>query len=762
MALRTKWESGLVAVGGTQWHVAILVDTLTSPTVGEVWLDGEQPLTVEWPSREVTDALHGSAVTLRVISPSDRALTDLYTVAHGRVMLEIRDAAGELWWTGALDPEFYEEPYESRDGYTVELTFSDLGCLDRYEWDGTALGTVSVGAVLTRCLSLMGLGALPVNTSMVSTTTVDKGSVLDGVFVTGANFIDEEGEAMKMDEVLEAVLQPLGLHVTQKAGKIWVFDLNGLSQSSPRGVVEWSGDSQTLGVAPVASRVKITFSPYADAAVMDTDIDYDDVPAGSMPPVVIYMDQRNNGGVPSEPDNIGFYITPCGSGTLKNVSLHGGTLQWVKIHGIFSGDDDAAIAWGFRSDLKNTMPDSGNLAYNGSVWHVTKKRWPFIPAAWVWQSDFDEKHFHRSFDTSMWSHYVRAEGGLVEKRVEGSEMAYMKLTVETLIDPRYNPFESGGDDNCKNRLDFVQAHANMVYIPAMVRVVDPESGSVLAHWENWADIKSESMPSDLLARPVRVCGKWVTGDGAWGCMMLAYYDWEDRDEKSGITGWQSNKPAIALTNKPVPKSLRNRGVGEYLPLPPVAGKVVVDVCPCLWMREIEDYVFPARNITDFKTYEIFDHLRWFLLKTPKIEMTDNNGQEQDNDDVEYVGELIAEAKDEVSLDTVCGTMERVPAGARGVFRDAAGVPLQELVRQREIDRPERLLINTVYSQMGSRHTTLSGEAAFDPDGVGVYTERNQGAKRFMVSGETADLRMMTSDVELLEVTADEYAPEIVG
>jgi hypothetical protein len=107
-------------------------------------------------------------------------------------------------------------------------------------------------------------------------------------------------------------------------------------------------------------------------------------------------------------------------------------------------------------------------------------------------------------------------------------------------------------------------------------------------------------------------------------------------------------------------------------------------------------------------------------------------------------------------------MERVPAGARGVFRDAAGVPLQELVRQREIDRPERLLINTVYSQMGSRHTTLSGEAAFDPNGVGVYTERNQGAKRFMVSGETADLRMMTSDVELLEVTADEYAPEIVG
>jgi hypothetical protein len=66
----------------------------------------------------------------------------------------------------------------------------------------------------------------------------------------------------------------------------------------------------------------------------------------------------------------------------------------------------------------------------------------------------------------------------------------------------------------------------------------------------------------------------------------------------------------------------------------------------------------------------------------------------------------------------------------------------------------------MHSQYASRHTTLSGEAETVPTGLPVYRDANQPQGRaFMASGELLDVIEGTSDLELTEVTIDDYIPQ---
>lgn len=204
-----------------------------------------------------------------MVSPGDRTYEDLYIILPGSIRLEVL-RNGLLYWSGALDPEFYEEPYSAFDEYEVKLTFSDFGILDRLKYDLT--GTRTLENILQYALRRSKIQYGELNQDYLSTYLEEGGTraTLDKISVRSDNFYDEDGEACTLYEVIEGMLQPLALKLIQKNGKIWVYDLNGLYLHGITKGILWKSDDQIMGVDKVINNVKITFSPYSDGKFVGT------------------------------------------------------------------------------------------------------------------------------------------------------------------------------------------------------------------------------------------------------------------------------------------------------------------------------------------------------------------------------------------------------------------------------------------------------------------------------------------------------------
>lgn len=239
------------------------------------------PLVIEWDELKPETPLQGATATLRVISPGDRFFTRLYATRPGQVWMQVShtrrplmDAPGTPVWQGSLDPEFYEEPYERADGYDVELTFSDFAYMSRLKYSGS--GMRSLDYVLRRALEDAGFPPSVELLRFMTSSWIESGEygiIQDLTYCNSANWYDEEGEPLTVREVVEAMLRPLALHMTQRDGRIVVFDTHALWNTPARDVY-WTSDTQTLAAAETYNNVRITFSPYADSDMTNVDFEY--------------------------------------------------------------------------------------------------------------------------------------------------------------------------------------------------------------------------------------------------------------------------------------------------------------------------------------------------------------------------------------------------------------------------------------------------------------------------------------------------------
>ena len=113
------------------------------------------------------------------------------------------------------------------------------------------------------------------NTDYITTTFTDGASITGGgISVRSENFVDEDGEASTLYEVLEGILQPLAVRIVQRAGTIYLYDLNGLYTKGTPKAIQWDGDSQTMGTDKVANNVIVSFSPYSSAELLSDEMEY--------------------------------------------------------------------------------------------------------------------------------------------------------------------------------------------------------------------------------------------------------------------------------------------------------------------------------------------------------------------------------------------------------------------------------------------------------------------------------------------------------
>lgn len=824
MGKELRYTGEFLSVAGVRWRVDILQDAdLPFETVGELTFEADSPLVIEWSEKGKEEVICGSVATLKIESPGDRTYIDLYTVTPGGVQLNVyRD--DELYWCGSLDPEFYEEPYERAAHYPVTLTFSDFGILERLIFDKS--GELSVRDVITDALSRAGLGALPVDdkTYVSSYLPDDNTDVTEDkahpgrIYVRADNFYDEDREPMTMEEVIEGMLQPLAMRITQRGGKVYVYDLNGLYQSAETTPIEWTSDSQTLGTDKVYNSVKVTFSPYADSEVSNFgDLEYGgDISAEVYNyhpyPLSEATEGQRPGATGEDPgvdeeaaqlyDKFGeFYSFESSMLDIDGSQTTHGRLTSDNFEGfknypnfnVFIGDNATG----------------GNLAYINPQWCRYFHIEPLLggPSATDGVlvgictrrgklSDFHGEDY--TFASAYRRYFLKdlTPGGHGREILRTKKMClpfisrdnqhYIRLSLEALIDPRYNPFTDGTDfENETASYNEYKSAACWVFLPVAVNLYDA-AGEVRWHYTNRNIAITSAWGHLSYAR-----GNWEPGAGSDGDAWLAYYDVNGPSSGNGILGWQTNRHCIGRPDNDCRKNmayypnggrtgeisemLKKIPAGEYIPYPPEGGwlEVVVyeGIRGFMWNEKYTADPAPSEKVpvefdnpVKWARWNLLKELRWYLLKPPTVDIVSVSSllSSAEAEDIEYSGWINPSAKEDLSIDTVCGSLPDTAIAdkptARGVFIDGRGYgQIRTLTRAGVTDHPENLLIGTLYSQFATRHMTLSGEAAIKPQGLCLYTDAAQPPeKKFILTSAVEDCRIDCGDSIYTELSPDEY------
>lgn len=746
MSKQLRYTGEFLSRAGVTWRVEILQEA-SAPfsSVGQLTFEAEEALVIDWKHTDKEAVICGSEATLKLESPGDRTYEDLYTIEVGRIRMDVyRENA--LYWSGALDPEFYEEPYEAYNHYVVTLTFSDFGILDRLKYNLSGMQTLQAILLDALTRSTINYGGLDANT-YCTTYFPDGGKANPAALaVRSENFYDEDAEPSTLKEVVEGILQPLALKMIQRNGQVYVFDLNGLHTAARRAIT-WDGDSQTMGVDKVANNVKVNFSPYSSAELLNGELEYGGEYSVEMVNLVAdpgksyysyypdYSEEHRQGGN-WDYNLINFTIFISSQG--KGLAYLNPSARYCHILPLVGGPSETTgIAWAFHSGGHGGL-DTG---------------WPkrILNTVTMERSTVVMKT-HRVFLPALSS--------------EGQKSYYVRLSLEMLLDARYNPFTEGNDGNEGGNYERMKTRTGYAFVPVAVNIYD-SAGNAVCHYDNSGIAKGGTKGHLAYCK-----GSWVSGEGGFGSAYLEYYDPNDLWESAGILGWKKNRQCIGRPGKGnvdvvLYDSFKQMADGQYMPYPTQGGYLEVTVFAGVQCFDMDETIvqFPLITQTPWETPKYwlddnrYNQVRWLLYKAPKVELVKNNliFDAAELDDVEYSGYINKHAKEEISIDTVCGTANTTCPTAKGIYcRATDSLQIQTLKRAGVTDHPEKLLIGTLYSQFAARKTTLSGEAKIDAGGLCIYTERNQAGKVFMMSGETQDVITDTTDAQYTEFNADEY------
>lgn len=760
MAMQLRYMGEFLSRTSEVWRVEILQEADTPfAVIGSLTFEAEEPLLIEWKTTSKEDVICGSTATLQIESPGDRTYEDLYTIEVGRIRMDVYHN-GAIYWSGLLDPEFYEEPYERAANYPVSLIFSDFGILDRLKYNLSGMPTLQ--AILLNALQRSGINYGGLNADYCTTYFEDgKKASLSDLAVRSENFFDEDGEACTLKETVEGILLPLGLRMIQKAGKIYVYDLNGLCTLATSRRIDWDGDSSTMGVDKVANNVKINFSPYSSSEAQKGELEYGDkyttdvtkLTSDGLDYFSYYPDYGSDHRQGTDWDyrliSFTIFISPLGSG----LAYLNSSARYFHIQPMLNGPSECTgIAWSF---------------YTGGHGALTTG-WP--------------KRKLNAVGKGSNSVLMRTNRVFIPKlNAEAQKEYYLRLSLEMLLDARYNPFTEANDGNESGNYNSFKVHTGWAFVPVGITLYDAD-GNAICHYSNKDKTEKATQGNFYWSM---MGSSWKSGEATFGECWLAYYDPNDLKENAGILGWKTNRQnigrpdnseRIGYTNGYFPSnqnqlymydSFKQQPDGEYIQYPANGGYLEIVVYTGVRCFDYGEGVFIG-NLgvnTSFESTQrwdkekLYDKVRWLLYKAPKLEIVKNNlvFDAAELDDVEYSGYINKAAKEEISLDTICGTVGIMCPTAKGIYHRASdSLQIQKLRRAGVTDHPEKLLIGTLYSQYAGRKTMLQGEAVIDTAGLCTYTEQNQGAKKFICTGEEQDIIANTTEATFVELSPDEY------
>lgn len=748
-------------------------------------LSFDNPLEIEWPEKSKEETVCGSTATIRMVCNNDREFVPLMTSEPGTVRLVVSASSVNVW-CGMLDVRQCEEPYSSKIGYEVELTFSDFGILDRIVFDGNGImdGVSLVNYVIAKC-------DLPFNSSqsVFNCSTKPYGEENDPSFsmfsFDSRNFYDEDGNGMSCKDVLDSILQPFMMKITQRNMRIYCYDLKWLYDQGTTSVVNWSSNDQVLSFDKYINKTKITFSTYCDAELTKEELDlsdcgvdfndehinlYDAEWRNSDNPFYSLFPNTTSDNIREGRNNVSYtiHVLHRENGVnydFKGVSYYNGDyVQPFKIVPYNGGEEIS----GFAAHIVGN-----HLKYeNGSVVAVTPFVFPF-PTNY---SDVVEDNGRTLF--AMEDFYLPPLKGFDANKFK------LKLKMNVLMDPRYNPF-SDPEDNFNDVYDYCKKWHNHTFVKLLVQLRDRE-GNVLAHYSNayYLYNRWKEQPHSYIDQIDSGGGVWgekdryttdlLTSQGGWydqdewsaleipsdlaPYCWLDFYDKSNIDESCGTLGWNCNRHNVGSLAK-ISSAMRTIDDGQYIPYPSQGGYIHVEVLHGLhrwhnsipwWPNEFRD-PFPDGNKG---IRHVFYSLPAVTIVKAGVKMSD-----AEYDDIEVDGVVNYSGLDDLQLSTTSGSSDTIMPTAKGIVRiSSTGYQLAKATRAGVTDTLENLMLGTIYSQFHGHKLKLTGEKEIDY-ALNKYRVRSEQGKVFFCTGEVMNVKEGTSNVNLVELFDEFYEKE---
>ena len=782
--LYKRYAGSFINCKGQTWRVEIWqrADAPFS-TIGDLTFDADSPLELEWEEREKYETICGATLTINVVSPSDRTFTDLFQISPGNVMAHVYlDDA--LFWVGGLDCETYEEPYQSDKNYTVTITFTDFGHLQRIKYAEPS-GLKSVRHYIDYCLDKVGLSAVPVQL-ITSLTVLDQrndptGAAFDltNAYVDAANFYDEDGEASTLDEVLSGLLQPLALRIIQRAGKVVVYDLNALRTNPPEvAQIAWDATEQTLSVDKLAQTAVVKFSPYTNGDLLTDES------------VTLHEDQltevdRVFNKIDTNCYEIDKFFHSSSASAATGITLKHPDAHYFKMVKTAQGGETCeGLAW---LALTEATPRN-NLTRNGQKSPLPKDgHYPYYEAS--------KSVITRAFnDLSGTCDEVLMRLPRVycpADQLQSSDAllrSYLHLTMEMMIDPRLNPFAEAEDaSNEKTNFNWCKVREAYCYIPFSLVLFNEEGKATHQYVAAKANTKGQAL--------WRSINYDDTNYFTHAPSYLLYYANSKSDsikEESGIQGWSKNRTHLFDRTTP---SDQYPTEGDLIPLPPRAGYLeltiytgciifddrdgkkqypITDPQPCQLDKSLPD-PNGLRDVcistqTSIRGQQMAWAQRWWLYKFPKLEVVQGfQAEAVEKSDAEYSAWINEQAKDEIKIDTICGTAYGRDMGttARGVYKayGHSTIPHSCYFRRSNKEAPwliEYDLLGFLFSQYGHRVPTLEGEAITPLSPLQLFTDRAMpSSDLFMIKSEVLSAYDGTSNIKFVRLEPEEWNKEII-
>lgn len=735
MAMHKRYSGDFLDIKGQAWTCEIWQESSSDyEEVGVLDFPADPTLTIEWLKTEKHEVICGSTATLTLNSPDDRTYYDLYSVRPGQIRLDVY-RGDSLYWSGMLDPEHALEPYSSGKNYNVTLIFSDFGILKRLKYNMSGIKTAQ--QILTDALTRSGIVYGSVDQSMISLYKGTTRCTLDKLAVRSENYYDEEQQPMTVAEALEGILQPLALRMIQRAGTIYVYDLNGALAGAQTSAIAWASDDQVISVDRTYNNCKVAFSPYAGGDFF-AKFEY----TGEYSEDIVNLsneDPSATKGVecytyyPSyQPiwDDTNLSFTIFLDNAARGLAAIHSSSKYFHIQPLLGGSEEEGVALWFYTGGHGSL-ESGFPA---------RKCAQTTPAATA--------------------EVMRTARTFLPKMSAGAAAMYrIRVAMSLLLDARYNPFEDASEYNEREHHEYVSGRYLVVAVPAMIQLYDA-SGNVLMHYTNKSDRRAGE--SDDIHTIANTKGSWVSGSAAADDCLLYYYKEDVATELSGaLDGFVKNRQACNVAIGKISASIFAQDAGQYIPYPDQEGYLEISIRAGIVGHTTTSLVaWHDHDFTHGEDLSTFaEYVRWALFGAPEVDLvkSNTNGTAIDDEDVEYSGVINADAEEALEISTVVGTMPTVIPTAKGLLLDAAThEPIDKLTRAGRTDCPEQLLIGAMFSQYGDRSDVLSGTMEMPSGGFKLLTDASLPGKVLIPLAEEMSVRMAEDIVEAAELQEEEY------
>lgn len=714
----------------------------TAPAVGELRFPADEPISIEWSSDKL-DTIIGSTCTVTIVSPGDRTYIDLYQVEVGRIWLKLSYKAygSNSWktiWQGSLDTEFYEEPYSRNKDYDVTLTFSDFGMLQRLTYN--LEGVQTLRSIITTALSLMSPQSIyTLNDSYISTKCYQSNQhILTELQVRSDNFTDEDGVSSSWYDVLEGVLKPLALRIEQRAGTIYIYDVNALINGNGTGTaigteeVYWSADDATLSVDETANKVIVTFSQYAESKLFDGDKCVFDADKTG----IVYKNGYYQVSSQDMYDSFELQLSPTNK-VVPGIAEHG---YLFKTKAIEDGPDTQGVI-GFIGGVNYANPGTREeeYIYDNTQWNRYIGVAPTVPTAMSGRVLYKTERFMLP-GSGLWN--------------------AMRISIPMLADGKFNPFAGEDDDHNRLHSDF-KNYANAVYLRVEVKVYSAKTGgTLLATYLNWpyTSRSYETARTKIWGEPS--AGWKTTSPSSPTLIEYCRINGDIVDAKDcGTIGSMNNGHEAFNSSNKVNKAFSGMNA---MHVPIYAANNQDAWCEITVYDELYIYdqgdTFRADTLVSGVKSGVYQRINWFLVGFPTVEVVKLENEAWDTydvPDIEESGIINPLAQDEVSVSTICGSAN--DETARGGYKRSRSNQTK-FTRQSRTATSEQLLIGSIYSQYADRHLKLSGSAnaVVPTSGLKLLTDANTTGKKYLITEETYNVLADESEIVLTEASGDNY------